>query len=198
MSVCVRPSRYFAFSAACAVSHVDRTAHAEFGLVEQEGEGVLRDDRIGLRPAENALAMRHRMNAELTERGAFELTIRRVVLDPLRVAAETIALMQHRDVTVSQPRRVVQRPAGQRPEPIKMRRDVLEEFCRQMNPQQIGQRRIGAVEVHAGRIGRDQVRCGWLRRGWLKRETGNGIHGGSSVALLRSRRSRSCLCQASE
>ena len=67
-----------------AVGDVDRATQTELGLIEQEGEGVLGHHRIGLRPAQNALANRHRVNAEFAERGPLEFAIGRMILDPLR------------------------------------------------------------------------------------------------------------------
>lgn len=129
-------------------------------------------DRIFVRPAHDALADRERVNAELAERGVLQLAIGRVVFDPLHVAAELIALVQHRRVPVGEPRAFVEPAAGQFTQPIEMRFDVTEQRLRQMNAQQIGQRRIGAVEIHAccvggqqaGLPGRDMVllRCGRL------------------------------------
>ena len=93
MSVWVRPSRYFAFSASlpklrqqlgAAVGDVDRTAQAELGLIEQEREGVLGHHGIFVRPAQNALADRHRVDAEFAERGLLQFAIGRMIFDPLR------------------------------------------------------------------------------------------------------------------
>ena len=112
------------------------------------------------------------MNAEFAERGALQLAIGRVIFDPLRVAAETVALVQHRGVAVGQPRAFVEMTAGERAEPVEMRLDVAEQRIRQMNAQQIRQRRIGAVEIHARRIRRQQSRLIGRHRdfvvsGWL-------------------------------
>jgi hypothetical protein len=46
--------------------------------------------------------------------------------------------------------------AGQAAEPVEMRLDMAEQSIRQMNAQDIGQRRIGAVEIHPGGIRREQ------------------------------------------
>ena len=48
--------------------------------------------------------------------------------------------------------------AGQRAEPVEMRLDVAKQRVGQMQPQQIRQRRIGAVEIHARGVGREQAR----------------------------------------
>ncbi len=109
-----------------------------------------------VRPAQDALAQRHGVNAEFAERGALEFAIGRMIFDPLRVAAEAVALMQHRHVTVGEPGAFVEMAAGERAEPIEMRLDMAKQRVGQMDAQQVGQRRIGAVEVHAGRIRRKQ------------------------------------------
>ena len=88
---------------------------------------MLGDHGIFVGPAQNALADRHRVNAELAERGALQLAIGRMILDPLRVAAETVALVQHRGVAVGQPRAFVEMTAGERAEPVEMRLDVAEQ-----------------------------------------------------------------------
>jgi hypothetical protein len=141
-----------------AIGDVDRAAETELGLVEQEGEGVLCDHRIFIRPAQNALTQRHRVNAEFAERSPLQLAIGRMILDPLRVAAETIALVQYRHVAVGQPRAFVEMTAGEPAEPVEMRLDMAEQRIRQMNAQQVGQRRIGAVKIHPRRIRRQQTR----------------------------------------
>ena len=155
-----------------AVGDVDRAAHAEFGLVEQEREGVLGHDGIFVRPAHDALADRQRVNAELAERGFLQFAIGRVIFDALRVAAELVALVQHRRMAVGEPRAFVEIAAGQFAEPVEMRLDMAEQRIGQMQPQQIGQRRIGAVEIHARRIGREQSRlvgriCRAIMHAWL-------------------------------
>jgi hypothetical protein len=155
-----------------AVGDVDRAAQPELGLVEQEGEGVLRHHGIRLRPAHDALAQRHRVNAELAEGGAFQFAIGRVILDPLRVAPEPVALVQDRHVAVGEPRALVEMAAGQFPQPVEIGLDMAEQRVGQMDAQQIRQNRIGAVEIHPRRIRREQSRP--IRRlrhfvvfGWL-------------------------------
>jgi hypothetical protein len=46
--------------------------------------------------------------------------------------------------------------ACQLAEAVEMRLDMAEQGVRQMDAQQIGQRRVGAVEIHAGGIRREQ------------------------------------------
>ncbi|MGY4484751.1 uncharacterized protein involved in high-affinity Fe2+ transport [Bradyrhizobium sp. LM3.2] len=49
-----------------------------------------------------------------------------MVFDPLHVAAELVALVQHRRVPVGEPRAVVEMAAGQFTQAIEMRFDVTE------------------------------------------------------------------------
>jgi hypothetical protein len=48
--------------------------------------------------------------------------------------------------------------AGKRAQPVEMRLDMTEQRFGQMDAQEIGQRRIGPVEIHARRIRREQSR----------------------------------------
>ena len=98
------------------------------------------------------------MDAEFAERGALQFAIGRMIFDPLRVAAEAVALVQHRHMPVGQPRAFVEMAAGERAEPIEMRLDMAKQRIGQMDAQQIRQRRIGAVEIHSRRIRREQSR----------------------------------------
>ncbi|MHC2475530.1 hypothetical protein ACVJF0_006507 [Bradyrhizobium elkanii] len=140
------------------VGDVDRAAHAEFGLVEQEGEGVLGHHRILVGPTHDALAERQGMDAELAERSLLDLAIGRMIFDVLHVAPELVALMQHRRMPVGKPRAFVEIASGQPAEAVEMRLDVAEQCVGQMQLQKIGQRRIGPVEIHSRRVGRQQPR----------------------------------------
>ncbi|MGY4423391.1 hypothetical protein ACVWY2_005840 [Bradyrhizobium sp. JR6.1] len=95
--------------------------------------------------------------------GLLDLAIGRMIFDVLHVAAELVALVQHRRMPVGKPRAFVESAAGQSAEPVEMRLDVAEQRLGQMQLQKIGQRRIGPVEVHSRRIGREQAR---LAGGW--------------------------------
>jgi hypothetical protein len=98
------------------------------------------------------------MNAELAERGFFQFAIGWMIFDVLRIAAELVALVQHRRVTVGEPRAFVESAARHSPEAVEMRLDMPKQRLGQMQPQQIGQRRIGPVEIHSRRIRREQSR----------------------------------------
>ena len=80
-----------------------------------------------------------------------------MIFDPLHVAAELVALVQHRRVPVGKPRAIVEMAAGEFAEAIEMRLDVTEQRVRQMDAQQIRQRLIGAIEIHPRGIGRQQA-----------------------------------------
>ena len=89
------------------------------------------------------------MNAELAEGCALQFPIGRMIFDPLHVAPELVALMQHRHVAVGEPRAFVEMTACERAKTVEMRLDMAEQIVGQMDAQQIGQRRIGAIEVHS-------------------------------------------------
>ena len=72
------------------------------------------------------------MNAELAEGGALELAIGRMVFDPLHVAAELVALVQHRPMTVGKPRAFIEMTAGKLAQPVEMRLDMLEQSIGQI------------------------------------------------------------------
>ena len=139
-----------------AVGDIDRAAEAELGLIEQKRKCVLGDNRVSVAPAQNALADRHRVNAELRERDLLQFAIGRVIFDPLHVAAEAVARVQDRRVAIGEARAFIEMTTGERTQPVKMRLDMVEDRLGQMNPQQVGQCRIGAVEIHPRRIRRQQ------------------------------------------
>ena len=67
------------------------------------------------------------MNAELAEGGALEFAIGRVIFDPLHIAAEAVALMQHRHMPVGQPRAFVEMTAREAAQTIEMRLDMAKQ-----------------------------------------------------------------------
>jgi hypothetical protein len=77
--------------------------------------------------------MRHRVDAELAVGDALQLAIGRVIFDPLPVAAEAVAMMQHRRVPVGEPRALVELIARERAEAIEMRLDMAEQRVRQIS-----------------------------------------------------------------
>ncbi len=98
------------------------------------------------------------MNAKLAERSLLQFAIGRVIFDGLGIAAKSVALMQHRRVTVGEARALVEMTAGQPAEAIEMRLDMAKQGFRQMQEQQVGQRRVGPIKVHPGGIRSEQAR----------------------------------------
>ncbi len=60
-------------------------------------------------------------------------------------------------MAVGQPRALVERAACQRAEPVEMRLDMAEQPVVEMDAQQIGQGRIGAIEIQARGVRRQQA-----------------------------------------
>jgi hypothetical protein len=141
-----------------AVGDIDRTAEAELGLIEEIGERVLGDGGVGRGPAEDARAVRHGVDAELPVGDALELSVRRVVLDPLLVAPEPVAVVQDRHVPVGQARAVVQLVARERAQAVEMRLDMTSERRGKVDLEQVRERAIRPEEVEPGGVGRDQAR----------------------------------------
>ena len=104
-----------------------------------------------------------------------------MIFDPLRVAAETVALVQHRHMAVGEPRAFIEMTAGERAQTVEMRLDMAEQRVRQMDAQQIRQRRIGAVKIHPRCIRREQSRL--LGEAWSDRSC---LLVGAFATLVRS------------
>ncbi|OIQ64961.1 hypothetical protein GALL_534860 [mine drainage metagenome] len=155
-----------------AIGDIDRAPQTELGLIEQKRKGVLGNNRVFLRPAQNALAKRHRMYAELAKRGTLEFAIGRMIFDPLDIAAKAVALMQHRHVPVGEPGTFVETTARERAQPVEMRLDMAEQRVGKMDAKQIRQRRIGAIKIQARGVGGKQARpvggiCSAIMHEWL-------------------------------
>ena len=106
------------------VGHRDRAHQAELGLHEEIGDAVLHQRMRRLAHAQHAGAMAHGVHAELLEGDLLHLAIGRVVVDPVLVAAEAVARLQHRRMLVGDLRQLVEPVAGQRAQPIEMRRHL--------------------------------------------------------------------------
>ena len=102
--------------------------------------------------------MRHGVDAELAVGDALELPICRVVLDPLLVSPEPIALVQDRHVPVGEARAAIELIARQRAQAIEMRLDVAPERLGQIDPEQVPERGIRPEEVEPGGVRRDEAR----------------------------------------
>ena len=103
-----------------AVGHVDRTAEAEFGLVEEIGKGVLDHRRQRAVPAQHA-AVAHGMDFEVMIGRFFQLPVGRMIFDPLLVLAEPVAVVQHRRIAVGGAGEIVQVVGGPFPQTAKVR-----------------------------------------------------------------------------
>ena len=115
---------------------------------------------IGVRPAENALAVRHGVNAEGAERGVLKFPIGRMVFDVLDVAAEFVAMHQHRGMAVADAGAFIQPAAGQLAEPVQMRVQMRYQIGWQVEPEQVAQRAVVAVEILAGGVRGNRGHCG--------------------------------------
>ena len=115
--------------------------------------------------------MRHGVDAELAVGHALELAVGRVVLDPLLVAPEAVAVVEHRDVPVGQPRPAIELVAGERAQAVQVRVDVTQERRGHVDVEEVRERGILPEEVEAGGIRRDQS---GRRR----------VHGGATVARV--------------
>ncbi len=114
------------------IGDVDRTTEAELRLVEQQRERVLRDRRQRGGPTENR-PVTHRVDAEFAVRNRLEPPIRRVILDPLPVAAEAVAVMQLRRMLVRERRTLVEFAGGEFAEPVEMRFEMRAQIVRQID-----------------------------------------------------------------
>ena len=66
------------------------------------------------------------MDAEFAEGGALQLAIGRMILDPLGVTTEAVALVQDRHMPVGQPGAFVEIATGESAQPVEMRLDMAE------------------------------------------------------------------------
>ena len=80
-----------------------------------------------------------------------------MVVDPVLVAAETVARMQHRWMLVGGFRQLIQPAARQRPEAMEMRLEPPEIVRRQIELQQLAQAAIDQVEVLSGAVRREMI-----------------------------------------
>ena len=100
--------------------------------------------------------MRHRMQPEFAETDPLHLTIRRMELDPVLVAAETIARMKHRRMLVGDFGELVESAACELAEAIEMRLHRIAQPRLHMEIEQLAQPSVDAVKVHAAAIRRNQ------------------------------------------
>ena len=101
--------------------------------------------------------MAHGVELEIAERDLLHLAIGGVIVDPVLVAAETVARVQHRRMLVGKPRQFVESAAGKSAEPVEMRLEVLEVGGRQIMREQVAQAAVDGVEILPGGVGRDVI-----------------------------------------
>ncbi len=101
--------------------------------------------------------MAHGVKLEIAERDLLHLAVGRMVVDPVFVAAETVARMQHRWMLVGGFRQLIQPAARQRPEAMEMRLEPPKIVRRQIELQQITQAAVDQVEVLTGAVRRDAI-----------------------------------------
>jgi hypothetical protein len=100
--------------------------------------------------------MRHRMKTEFAETNPFHLAIRRMELDPVMVAAETIARMEHGRMLVGNLGEFVETAAGELAETVEMRFHRGAQARLHVEIEQTAQAPVDAVKIHAAAVGRDQ------------------------------------------
>ena len=103
--------------------------------------------------------MAHRVHAEFLEGDLLHLAIGGVVVDPVLVAAEAVARLQHRRMLVGHHRQLVEPAAGQRAQPLEMRRHLLAQAGLHVEPHQVLELAVDRIEVLAVGVGRDVVRA---------------------------------------
>ena len=79
--------------------------------------------------------MAHGVELEIAEGDVFHLAISAVIVDPVLVAAEPVARMEHRRMLVGDAGELVEPAAGQCAEPIEMRLELGEIAARQIDRQ---------------------------------------------------------------
>ncbi len=128
----------------------------------------------GLGHAQHAGAVGHGVHAEFLEGDLLHLAVGGVVVDPVLVAAETVARLQHRRVLVGHHGKLVEAVAGERAQPLEMRSHRRAQAGLQVERQQVLELAVDGIEVPAMRIGRDVLGAmGTL--GHVGRHVGHGF-----------------------
>ena len=155
------------------VGDADRAHQPELGLHEQILQRVFGDCGQRAIHAERAGAMAHGVELEIAEGDLLHLAIGGVIVDPVFVAAETVARVQHRRMLVGDPRQLVEPAACECAEAIEMRLEAREIIRREIMREQVAQAAVDGVEILSGAIGRDVIgaaararRCGTGRIPW--------------------------------
>ena len=134
-----------------------RTHQAELGLREEIVQGELDEGGNARRPAEDG-AMRCGVQAELVEADPFHLVIGRMMLDPLLVAAEAVAVVQHRRMLVGLVGPAIQIAAGECAQPVEVRPEMDLLVRAEIEAQQIAQAPIGLEEIEIPAVAADVIR----------------------------------------
>ena len=108
--------------------------------------------------AQHAAAMAHRVHAEFLERDLLHFAVGRVILDPVLVAAEAVARVQHRRMFVGGEGEIIEPVARQLAQPLEVRFHLLGERRVEIERQHILELPVDRVEVLAVHVGRDVVR----------------------------------------
>ena len=87
------------------------------------------------------------MELEIAERDCFHLAIGGMVIDPVLVAAEAVARIQHRRMLVGDPRELVEPTAGNPAQAIEVRLQRAKIPWREIKRQQIAEAPIDCVKI---------------------------------------------------
>ena len=99
--------------------------------------------------------MAHGVELEISECDALHLAVGGMVVDPVLVAAEAVARMQHRRMLVGDPREFVQPSAGERAEPVEMRLRDARNRRAQIERQQRAQAAVDGIKILSRAVRRD-------------------------------------------
>jgi len=155
------------------VGDADRAHQAELGLHEQILQRVFGDRRQRTIHAERAGAMAHGVELEIAKGDLLHFAIGAVIVDPVLVAAEAVARMEHWRMLVGDAGEFIEPAAGQGAEPIEMRLEFCEIARREIERQQVAQAAVDRIEILARAI---------------RSDTGGGAIGGIGERCLACKR----------
>ena len=157
------------------VGDADRAHDAELALHEQVLAGIFRHRVHGRIEAEHAGAVAHGVELEVAEGDRLHLAVGGVVLDPVLVAPQAVARVQHGPVLVGDAGKLVEAAAGEHAEARKVRRQMRVHAGRQVKRQQLLQPPVDGVEVLPRAVRRNGRRLG-PGRGCRARLGRLGVH----------------------
>ena len=140
-----------------SVGHADRTHQSELGLHEQILQRVFGDSGQRAIHIQRAGAVAHGVKLEIAERDCFHFAVGRMVVDPVLIAAKTVAGIQDRRVLVGGPRQLIQPAPRQRAQAVEMRLEPPKIIRLQIYPEKIAQAAIDRVEILPGTIRCDVI-----------------------------------------